>query len=173
MSAAGRHTHKHTHVYHPPTHTYHPPHTNNERYRETNVPAFPILAGLEKTLHMYLKNGMVINAGEIKAQVDAFQPCICQVVCRPLVDVPLCLWEWELEEGGRGHSRVTIQPLQQLIMNQNFTDFSVIRETIHFVDEHLKLYVLVDLVGSCHSLVESNQGFPVVVLGNWVEGGTI
>ena len=41
------------------------------------------------------------------------------------------------------------------------------------MDKHLKLYVLVDLVGSCHSLVESNQGFPVVVLGNWVEGGKI
>ena len=53
------------------------------------------------------------------------------------------------------------------------TNFPVVRETIHLVDEHFKFYVLVDLVGSRYSLVKSYQSFPVVILANWMVGGWV
>ena len=49
-------------------------------------------------------------------------------------------------------------------MYSTCTYLPVICQSVHFVDEDFKLYVLVDLVGPRHRLVKPDQSVPIVIL---------
>lgn len=66
--------------------------------------------------------------------MDGLQACICQVVIGPFVNVSL------------------------------FLDLVVIRQTVYFMNEHLKVDVCVDFVGSGHGEMQPAHSFHVVVL---------
>lgn len=51
------------------------------------------VSGWSERCREYLEDGVVVDGGEVEREVDPLQPGICQVVCRPLVDIPLSLWE--------------------------------------------------------------------------------
>lgn len=62
------------------------------------------------------------------------QAGVCQVIVGPLVDVSLRF------------------------------DLVVVRQTVHFVDEHLEVDVRVHFVGSSHRQMQPPQGLHVVIL---------
>lgn len=66
--------------------------------------------------------------------MDGLQACIYQVVIGPFVNVSL------------------------------FLDLVVIRQTVYFMNEHLKVDVCVDFVGSGHGEMQPAHSFHVVVL---------
>ena len=65
---------------------------------------------------------------------------VSEIICSPLVNVPLGL------------------------------DLTIVRQAIHFVDEHLKLNCRVDLVCPCNRLVKPYQCWSVVVLATREQG---
>ncbi len=77
---------------------------------------------------------MVINGSEVEAEMYAIQASVCQVISRTLVDISLSFY------------------------------LSLICQTIHFVNKHLKLDGWVNLVSSGDCLVQSNQCIPVFIL---------
>ena len=55
-------------------------------------------------------------------------------------------------------------PIVSHMVSAQLTNLPVIRKPIHFVNEDLKLDALVDLVCPSHSLMQADEGFPVVIL---------
>eukprot|EP01136_Pigoraptor_vietnamica_P000952 Opistho-1_new@26921 len=82
-----------------------------------------------------LENRVVVDAREVKAEVDVAKAGVCELIECALVDVPLCL------------------------------NLVVVGEAVHLVDEHLECDVLVHLVGLGDRHKELRKRLHVVILG--------
>ena len=94
---------------------------------------------------------MVIYGGEVEGEMDAIDSSLREILSSMLVDVPLSLCHHT------SHSCTHT-------LTHSLTNFPVVSQSIDFVDEHFKFDVLIDLIGSCHCLVEPHQCISIVVL---------
>lgn len=78
--------------------------------------------------------GQKQTGGRRSPEVELFQAGVCQVIVGSLMNVSLRRY------------------------------FVVVRQTVHFMDEHLKVDVRVHLVGARHGEMQPTQGLHVVVL---------